>query len=218
MSTPRCGTVRAQGGVTVGELDRATAVFGLATPERRRLEHRHRGTDAGRRAGVADGHATGWRSTTSLSAEVVLASGEVVTASEETDPDLFWAIRGGGGNFGVVTSFEYRAHPVASVLGGPGAAPAGRGARAARVLPRVQRRRCPTSWAPRPRSCHAPDGSGAKLCGIAVCHCRRRRRPGRSRRRGRCGSFGSPAADMVAADALPAHEHRRRLAVPARAR
>ena len=64
-----------------------------------------------------------------MSAEVVLASGEVVTASEDADSDLFWAIRGGGGNFGVVTSFEYRAHPLNSVLGGSGTPSARRGTR-----------------------------------------------------------------------------------------
>jgi len=53
-----------------------------------------------------------------LSAEVVLASGEVVQASQESEPDLFWAIRGGGGNFGAVTEFCYRAHPLRTVLGG----------------------------------------------------------------------------------------------------
>lgn len=53
-----------------------------------------------------------------LSAEVVLADGTTVVADEETNPDLFWALRGGGGNFGAVTSFRYRVHPVSEVLGG----------------------------------------------------------------------------------------------------
>ena len=54
-----------------------------------------------------------------LEADVVLASGELVTASADTNPDLFWAIRGGGGNFGIVTSFLFRLHPVSTVVAGP---------------------------------------------------------------------------------------------------
>jgi FAD/FMN-containing dehydrogenase len=61
-----------------------------------------------------------------LSAEVVTAAGEVVTASETHHADLFWALRGGGGNFGVVTTFEYRVHPVAEIYGGPIAYPVDR--------------------------------------------------------------------------------------------
>jgi hypothetical protein len=58
-----------------------------------------------------------------LSAEVVTADGEILTASESANDDLFWALRGGGGNFGVVTTFEYRLHPVAEIYGGPIAYP-----------------------------------------------------------------------------------------------
>jgi hypothetical protein len=90
-----------------------------------------------------------------LSAEVVLGSGEVVTASEDAEPDLFWALRGGGGNFGVVTSFGYRAHPLASVLAGVVLHPL-----EAAPQPFSFYRESPptyrTSFLPRPPSCTRP--------------------------------------------------------------
>ena len=114
---PARGVARAQPGVRIGEYDRATAAFGLATP-----------TGVVSSTGIAGltlGGGLAWLMgkygmavDNLMSAEVVLASGAIVTASQEADSDLFWAIRGGGGNFGVVTSFEYRAHPLTSVLGG----------------------------------------------------------------------------------------------------
>ena len=61
-----------------------------------------------------------------LSAEVVTADGQVLKASDKEYDDLFWALRGGGGNFGVVTTFEYRMHPVAEIYGGPIAYPVDR--------------------------------------------------------------------------------------------
>jgi FAD binding domain-containing protein/berberine-like enzyme len=110
-------TVRAHGGVTLGQLDRETHVHGLTVPI---------GVVSGTGiAGLTLGGGVGWLSRkygmtidNLLSCEVVTAAGEVLTASEHTNPDLFWALRGGGGNFGVVTSFEYRAHPVSTVLAG----------------------------------------------------------------------------------------------------
>jgi FAD/FMN-containing dehydrogenase len=165
---PVRSAVRAQPGVTVGELDRATAAFGLATPS---------GVVSSTGiAGLTLGGGIGWLMgkhgmavDNLLSAEVVLASGEVVTASEETDPDLFWALRGGGGNFGVVTSFEYRTHPLASVLGGPILHPLP----AAPQLFSFYREFAadlPDELSTQAAFLHAPDGSGTKLCGVAVCH------------------------------------------------
>lgn len=113
----KAGTVRAQSGCTWGELDRETAVYGLATTGGL--------VSTTGIAGFTLGGGIGWlmrkyglASDNLVSAEMVNANGQVVTADKDTDPDLFWGIRGGGGNFGIVTSFEFRVHPVTMVLGG----------------------------------------------------------------------------------------------------
>jgi FAD/FMN-containing dehydrogenase len=116
---PQARTARAQAGVLWGELDRETQLHGLATVGGIVT---HTGI-----AGLTLGGGIGWLMRKHgatvdnlLSADVVTAQGEIVTASEEENPDLFWAIRGGGGNFGIVTSVEYRLHRVGPiVLAGP---------------------------------------------------------------------------------------------------
>jgi FAD/FMN-containing dehydrogenase len=112
-------TARAEAGVLWGELDRETQLAGLATVGGIVT---HTGI-----AGLTLGGGIGWLMRKHgatvdnlLSADVVTADGDVMTASEERDADLLWGLRGGGGNFGVVTSFEYRLHPVGpAVLAGP---------------------------------------------------------------------------------------------------
>ncbi|HSM62288.1 MAG TPA: FAD-dependent oxidoreductase, partial [Longimicrobiales bacterium] len=110
-------TVHAQPGLTWGEFNRETQVFGLATTGGV--------VSTTGIAGLTLGGGLGWlfgRYGLAIdnlrSAEVVDAEGKVHVASEKADPDLFWAIRGGGGNFGVATSFEYDLHPVTTVVGG----------------------------------------------------------------------------------------------------
>jgi FAD/FMN-containing dehydrogenase len=111
-------TARVGGGCTWGEVDRATNEHGLATPSGIISTTGVGGLTLG--GGL--GHLTrrfGLAIDNLLAAEMVLASGERVRASADEHPDLFWAIRGGGGNFGVVTTFEFQLHEVNTVIGGP---------------------------------------------------------------------------------------------------
>jgi FAD/FMN-containing dehydrogenase len=116
---PHASTARAGAGVLWGELDRETQLHGLATVGGIVT---HTGI-----AGLTLGGGIGWLMRKHgatvdnlLSVDLVTADGDFVTASAEENPELFWGVRGGGGNFGIVTSFEYRLHPVGPiVLAGP---------------------------------------------------------------------------------------------------
>ena len=108
---------RAQGGVRLGALDRETEAVGMIVPS-------GTVTDTGV-AGLTLGGGFGWLQRKHgmtidalVSADVVTADGEFLVASAEQNPDLFWALRGGGGNFGVVTSFEYRTFEAEEIVGG----------------------------------------------------------------------------------------------------
>ena len=115
---PAARTVQVAGGCVWGDVDHATHPFGLATPSGFISTTGVGGLTLG--GGI--GHLTrkcGLTIDNLLSVDMVLADGSFVVANEKENSDLFWAVRGGGGNFGVVTSFTFRLHPVRTVYAGP---------------------------------------------------------------------------------------------------
>lgn len=172
---PTARTVSVGGGCRWGEVDRATAEHGLATPSGIISTTGVGGLTLG--GGI--GHLTrrfGLTIDNLLAADVVLASGEQVRASESEHPDLFWAIRGGGGNFGVVTTFHFRLHEVGTIFGGPTFWPVEQGAEVleayARFLPNAPRElngffaNCTVPPAPPfPEELHL-----RKVCGVVWCY------------------------------------------------
>ncbi len=189
---PAGRTVRGEPGLTWGEFDRETQAFGLATTGGAVSSTGIAGLTLGgglgylmRRFGLACDNL--------MSVDIVTADGELRTASETRNEDLFWGIRGGGGNFGIVTSFEYRLHPVGpTVLGGLILHPF------SVVRDAMQFYREFTATAPdeltTPFACITePDGN--QVCGFAVCYSGSLEegeaviRPLRE--------FGSPIADTV---------------------
>jgi FAD/FMN-containing dehydrogenase len=196
---PRHRTVRAEPGLTWWEYNRAAAVHGLATTG---------GVVSSTGiAGLTLGGGIGWLMgkygltvDNLVSAEVVTASGEVLRASDDEHPDLFWALRGGGGNFGIVTSFEYLAHPVRTVVAGPVLHPLA-DARAALAFHREFTASTPDELTVGAALLHAPDGSGTKVAALVPCHCGQLSAAEDDVKALR--AFGTPLADVVASMPYP---------------
>ncbi len=165
---PDAGTARAGGGAIWAELNDAAAEHGLAVTGGAIST-----TGIG---GYTLGGGLGWlmakvglAADNLIGVELVTADGQVLEVGADSHPDLFWALRGGGGNFGVATSFTYRLHPLQMVVGGLIAHPID----AAPELLRFYRDAvadCSDDLTVFAGLVHAPDGSGTKLCAMVVFH------------------------------------------------
>jgi FAD/FMN-containing dehydrogenase len=165
---PEARTIRAQGGAIWSEFNRETAVHGLAVTGG--------AISTTGIAGLTLGGGLGWlmgihglAADNLLSAELVNADGAVLNVTAESDPDLFWALRGGGGNFGVATSLEYRLHPLSEVVGGLVAHPF----EAARDVLRFYReftQSVPDELTVFGGLVYAPGSSDLRLAALVVCH------------------------------------------------
>src|SRR3954468_6302091 len=172
---PASRTVRAAGGLTWGELDAATQVHGLAVTGGR--------VPSTGVAGLALGSGSGWierkcgfTCDNLLAAEVVTADGSVITASETDNPELFWGLRGGGGNFGIVTTFTFKLHEIGPMVwGGMMAGPPDRAGEVLRFM-REYMKDAPDDLgagiafisAP-PEDFVPPEMHGAPAVGVVIC-------------------------------------------------
>jgi FAD/FMN-containing dehydrogenase len=165
---PESRTARVQGGALWSDVNRETHAHGLAVTGGAISSTGVGGYTLGGGLGWLMG-ACGLAADNLVEAEVVLASGDIVRASEQEHEDLFWALRGGGGNFGVVTSFVFRLHPIAEVVGGLIAHPIEVAGDLLRFY-RTYTAEVPGELEVFAGMVHAPDGSGVPLSALMVCH------------------------------------------------
>jgi hypothetical protein len=185
-------TARAEPGLRLGEFDGKTQAFGLATTLGVASDTGIAGLTLGGGYGWLDGK-YGLACDNVLAADVVTAEGRLVQASADEDPDLFWAIRGAGANFGIVTSFKYELHPVGPIVGGFVLYPISQGRETLRFFHEFSAT-CPDEVSTVGLLLSAPDGTPA--IGIAACYTgpvaegERILKPLRT--------FGSPLVDLIA--------------------
>src|SRR2546428_2299875 len=191
---PKARTARAQGGLTWNEFNRETQLHGLATTGGVVSTTGIAGLTLGGGLGWLMGkHALALDSL--LSVDLVLADGRILTASQDDNADLFWAVRGGGGNFGVAASLEYRLHPVGPVItGGLVAHPIERAKDVLQFFRDITAR-LPDETMLVAGLVPAPDGSGAKLAAMVACHCGRPEEGAAAL--GPVKAFGPPVVDAL---------------------
>ena len=188
---PAQRTAEAQAGLTLGEFDHETQAFGLATTLGVVSVTGIAGLTLGGGLGWLNGR-HGLACDNLISADVVTADGRLLRATEEENEDLFWGIRGGGGNFGVVTSFQYRLHPVSTVLAGGLSYPLSKAHEVLRYYHEFASG-CPDGLSTTASLGVSPEGEGT--ISVSVCYCgpleegERVLRPLRE--------FGSPLADNI---------------------
>jgi FAD/FMN-containing dehydrogenase len=167
---PKARTARVQGGATWGDFNRETQLHGLASTGGVVSTTGVGGLTLGGGLGYTMSK-YGLALDNLLAVELVTAEGKVLRAAHDEHADLFWALRGGGGNFGVAASFEFRLHPVGPMItGGVVAHPFAKAREALRFY-RDLTQSLPDEMCVFGGFIHAPDGSGAKLVGMAVSHC-----------------------------------------------
>lgn len=184
-------TAQVQPGLTLGEFDRETQAFGLATTLGIVTLTGIAGLTLGGGIGWLNGK-HGLACDNLLSADVVTADGRFLTASAAENEELFWGLRGGSGNFGIVTSFEYQLHPVGPVLGGMVLYPLGKAKEVLRFYHEFASA-CPDELSTAAALLTAPDGNPAVA--IAVCYCGPPHEGEKILKP--LKSFGAPVADLI---------------------
>jgi len=190
---PKGRTARAQSGVTWAELNRETQLHGLAVTGglfRAQASLAHPGWWLG----LVDGK-HGLALDNLRSVELVTAESKVVRTSQDEEPDLFWAVRGGGGNFGVATSLEYQLHAVGPTVTAGLIAHPFDGARDLLRFFRDSTASLPDEHTIFGTLTHAPDGSGTKVAAMATCHCGSLEAGEKAMRP--LKGFGSPVLDAI---------------------